>query len=590
VAPGRFTEKYLLSVLHVTHIRRKLHDNFDGLIDMADYASRPETERENAFLSRALAAYVMQTLLEISAEEAVLALADGFDDNGIDGLYVDQAAKRVVIVQSKFDARGNGSPSVEAVQKLIQGFDDLINARFQRFNARLQARAAELQATLEDPQFVFELVFAHTGQEDIEEQPRRLFEDLLQRANDVSELVFYRVLKQSDVHRFVSDELEPGSINLDVVISDWGHKDGPVEAYYGLVPATDIADWYATYGTRLFSRNLRRFISDSEVNESITATLLQDPQNFWYYNNGITVLCGDISKKPLGGDDRRRGEFVCSGVTVVNGAQTVGCIGTVKASGQLPQESAWVLVRFISLSAAPGNFASEITRATNTQNRIERRDFVSLDPVQDRLRSELLLENGKVYAIKTGEPDPLPDTGCSVSEATIALACGHPDLALTVTAKREISRLWEDIHKPPYTLLFTDRLSVLKLWRSVEIARAVDATLKALQDEAEGRTRLILVHGNRFVLYRVFRRLSDHNLDDPDLNFLGVLETIPALTSEISGALVALVERQYSNNYPGSLFKNETLQRGLCSILDSGGPAATTAGEGIDLPTQGVLF
>jgi len=571
----------------VTHIKSKLRDNFDGLVDISDYANKPAQERDNAFLSRALAAYVLQTLLEISPEEAALSLTDGFDDNGVDGIYVDQGAKRVVLVQSKFDAQGNGSPSVDAVQKLIQGFNDLINARFGRFNARLQARAVELQAALEDPQFVFQLVFAHTGQEDVAEQPRRLFDDLLRRANDVSELVFCQVLKQSDIHRFVSDELEPGSINLNVVISDWGHKDGPVEAYYGLVPAMDIADWYATYGPRLFSRNLRRFIADSEVNESITATLLQEPENFWYYNNGITVLCSDISKKPLGGDDRRRGEFVCSGVTVVNGAQTVGCIGTAKATGELPEESSWVLVRFISLSGAPENFASEITRATNTQNRIERRDFVSLDPIQDRLRSDLRLENGKVYAIKTGEPDPHSDAGCSVSEATVALACAHPDLVLAVIAKREISRLWEDIHKPPYALLFNERLSVLRLWRCVEIMRAVDDTLRNMQDESEGRPRLILVHGNRFVLYRVFRRLSTHNLDDPALDFPGILAAVPALTSETGNALVAMVEGHYSANYAGSLFKNETLQRELCTLLDGTAPMREVSQESGPPPPSG---
>ena len=64
-----------------------------------------------------------------------------------------------------------------------------------------------------------------------------------------------------------------------------------------------------------------------------------------------------------------------------------------------------------------------MTTATNTQNRIEKRDFASLDPTQDRLKNELLLDLNKQYIYKTGERQPPPENGCNIDEATIALAC-----------------------------------------------------------------------------------------------------------------------------------------------------------------------
>ncbi|WP_420912651.1 AIPR family protein [Cyanobacterium aponinum] len=33
-------------------------------------------------------------------------------------------------------------------------------------------------------------------------------------------------------------------------------------------------------------------------------TLKNNPESFWYYNNGITALCSSIQKKPLGGNSR----------------------------------------------------------------------------------------------------------------------------------------------------------------------------------------------------------------------------------------------------------------------------------------------
>lgn len=41
----------------------------------------------------------------------------------------------------------------------------------------------------------------------------------------------------------------------------------------------------------------------------------------------------------------------------------------------------------ISLKHCPAGFADAVTVPTNTQNRVERRDFVALDPVQTAIRA-----------------------------------------------------------------------------------------------------------------------------------------------------------------------------------------------------------
>src|SRR5712691_10418348 len=102
----------------------------------------------------------------------------------------------------------------------------------------------------------------------------------------------------------------------------------------------------------------------------------------------------------------------------------------------------------------PPNFADDLTRATNTQNRIERRDFAALDPNQKRLRTELLLECQKEYAYQSGENAPQESIGCTLDEAAVALACAMQDVGLSVQAKREVGMLYEDIAKAPYVQLF----------------------------------------------------------------------------------------------------------------------------------------
>lgn len=569
-----------MSAIHIRHIRRTLEDQFTAHVDVSDWDGRPDDQREAAFLSRALAAFALAELAEVDPATAAAAITDGGGDNGLDGILFDRDNRHLLIVQSKWDDDGGGSPSVAGVQKLIQGFTDLTNGRFEVFNAQVRTLQPTIMAALDDPNVTFEIIFAHTGQAALADEPRRLLDDLMAEMNDTSDVVSYRVLDQGALHRLVQGRLEGDAINLEVTLQDWGRVQEPYKAFYGQVPAADVARWWEDHGARLLSKNLRKFLPDSDVNDAIVNTLLSEPSKFWYFNNGITVLCERLQKKPLGGNDRANGYFVCEGVTVVNGAQTVGSIGTAHVKDPARVEQARVTARFISLEDVPEGFAPEVTRATNTQNRVERRDFVSLDPEQERIRTELQLENGKTYVIKTGDPDPSPQAGCSVVEATVALACALPDPAVAVQAKREIGRLWEDLTKAPYKQIFNPSVSGLRVWRAVALMRGVDAQLKVEQGRREGRARAVAVHGNRLILHLVFQRLANGSLGDPQVDFDALKAKIASTTTEVLDLVSAEVESQFASNYIASLFKNATKCKALVAGIAAPATSSATATSG----------
>jgi hypothetical protein len=122
-----------MSVVHINHIRKKLETDFCPHIDMSDYVGKPEAEVLAARLSRALAAFALAEVLDLSAEAAAASVTDGFDDNGVDAVGIDKARSAVVLVQSKWDGDGKGSPALGDVQKFAQGFRDLITPNFDRF-------------------------------------------------------------------------------------------------------------------------------------------------------------------------------------------------------------------------------------------------------------------------------------------------------------------------------------------------------------------------------------------------------------------------------------------------------------------------
>jgi hypothetical protein len=535
------------------HARRTI-DSYD----MTDYEGKQQAQVDDAFHTRAQAAYSLVVLAKLEPKDAAAAVTDAYDDNGIDAVYFDQDEKTLYLVQSKWHKNGQGSIDLAEVMKFVQGVRDLLEANFTRFNDKIVKLQAAIMAALDDPNLRLHLVLVHTGVQALSTHAKRPLTDLLNELNDASNIATTTTLTQSDLHKAISSDAEGSSIKLEVMLHEWGQCKQPYSAYYGQVEAADVGRWWADYQQLLFAKNLRKFTGSTEVNEGIKDTLRKDAAKFWYFNNGITILCNSLKKKALGGSKRTSGVFVCDGVSVVNGAQTVGCIGEIAASSAEVLANARVSVRLISLAKCPEEFGTDLTRAANTQNRIERRDFAALDLEQDRLRRDLQLELGKSYFYKSGDtPGPQAD-GCTIEEATVALACANSDPSLAVQAKREVGKLWEDISRAPYKLLFNGSLTALRMWRLVEILRVVEAALKKEQEARTGRQRMVAVHGNRIVLHQVCRVIGGSNLDDTQTDFEQVKATAQTATSTVLDSLYKHVEAEYPAAYTNSLFKNAT--------------------------------
>jgi hypothetical protein len=555
-----------MSVVHIGRIRTALKQRFEHLIDLGDVSQNVSGEqRENAFLTRSLAAFAIAEHADTDDRIAAAAVVDGFKDNGIDGFYFDNKERICYLVQSKWSHNGKNSIEVGDIHKVIQGVRDLFNSRLERFN-KLQKHREEIDNALSDTSARFILLIVYTGVPELANEVKIPLDDLLKEMNDVDEFLSYRVLRQVDLHSIVAKKAQGFSIDVDIMLYEWGKIDEPYRAFYGQVALEDIVKW-DQYGNNLFVKNLRGFKGNTDVNDAIIHTMRQSPQNFWYFNNGITILCNKVTKQRMGGNSRTSGVFKCEGASVVNGAQTVGSIIAALKGGENGFPHARVHVRLSSLEGSPPNFDADLTRAANTQNRIERKDFAALDPTQKRLHSDLFLDYQKEYAYRTGDPVPQPDEGCTLDEAAIALACTQEDVALVVYAKAAPWRLYDDIKQSPYTKLFNPSLSALKLWRSIRILRAVDGSLKQNQSKLSAKPRYIAVHAYRFVLHLVFREVFTFESTTNE-QFEGQLIQIPQIVEEKLSKVIVKAEHLFPGTYAGNLFKNISKCRDLVAALD----------------------
>lgn len=150
------------------------------------------------------------------------------------------------------------------------------------------------------------------------------------------------------------------------------------------INALSLKHLYEKHGQNgLFSYNLREHISQKSVDEGIEKTIKEDKDNFWFYNNGITIGCNDFS---VDGYKMKIFDF-----SIINGAQTTTNIGKSKLIDEkynfsLPCK----IVKTNNNISTDSEFIAKISETSNSQKPIKARDLKSNAPEQKRLQNNAI--------------------------------------------------------------------------------------------------------------------------------------------------------------------------------------------------------
>lgn len=531
-----------------SQIKSKLLELIAPLVDKSDIKAASPADKEAHVLSRSMAAAAIKILAEVEDSVAVNAIVDGGKDNGIDAIYYDSQSKTLFLVQSKWSNSHASSIASGEVLKFLQGVQDLVSLKKARFNEKIQKRWNLIEDALKRLTSV-RLVIAFPGSGKIDADIQDKIDDFIKSQNDTSELFFFFPITQRELFQHFVHEAAPPQISLTVRLTHYGLVESPLRAVYGQVSAADVAQWYSGYGNHLFAGNIRNFLGSSEVNNAIAETLANDAEFFWFYNNGITIIVEDLKRQAIGGNDRSVGVFDCKNVTIVNGAQTVGTIGRTISGDTSP---AFLQARIIVVNDPESSLGKRITRASNTQNKIDARNFVALDSEQERIRTELLIEKVN-YEYREGEPLESTVDGFEFIEAVTTLACASDEMSYVALAKGYVGGLYADITTVPYKALFNPTTSSKALWSLVQIARRVDKSIKALSDSSPTE-RGIIVHGNRFIMHCILRRIKKATdlLSNDKIQDAAIDDAVKHVLSGVG----KVIDSKYEDAYLAPLFKN----------------------------------
>lgn len=155
-----------------------------------------------------------------------------------------------------------------------------------------------------------------------------------------------------------------------------------LQSYLLVLPGQVLADLYDKYGERLLEQNVRMFLQfRGSVNKGIRNTIVQKPEMFFAYNNGLSATGEDV--KPS--DDGRR-ILKITNLQIVNGGQTTASIYTAWRNEKANIENLFVQVKLSVVESEKVNdIVPKISEYANTQNKVNAADFFSNHPFHLRI-------------------------------------------------------------------------------------------------------------------------------------------------------------------------------------------------------------
>lgn len=164
--------------------------------------------------------------------------------------------------------------------------------------------------------------------------------------------------------------------------------DTEYDAYMGIVPGKFLADIYLKYGSKLLQGNVRAFLSiRGKVNKGIRDTIINNPNSFFTYNNGIAVVARSVG---FSSDNSKITHF--KDLQIINGGQTTASLANaiIKNEDKNGMDNLFVPMKLTVLNVDDdmseeqvekyNSITKKISQCANTQNPVNDADFFSNHP------------------------------------------------------------------------------------------------------------------------------------------------------------------------------------------------------------------
>lgn len=332
-------------------------------------------------------------------DEVIDYLTDGANDGGIDAIFNDPNSEDndVIIMQSKYynKSRLKINDIIMELHKIKNTLNSFKEEKFASFNKNL-VMAYKNSINQKNEIGTIRICFFTTYQgrtkenrDNIIKEARELFRDF-----DIDIDIYFK----KDIENQI-ELCENGKLFIEedkLIINEKNNYLKYNSSVIVNISAKSLQDLYYRKGNNLLGMNLRYYVRQKLVDSAIESTIKNEPQKFWYKNNGIIIACENynIEDKTL-----RLKNF-----SIINGGQTTTRIGKIDIDEDFYLQCKVIVYQGSNIQEK-SKFVYDIAEASNAQKPIKKADLKANAPEQLLLK-ENLAKVGVYYITKRGEVVP----------------------------------------------------------------------------------------------------------------------------------------------------------------------------------------
>ncbi len=367
-------------------------------------------ERKQSDDTYAFLIFAMNSILDITINEAILCSTEGGGDGGIDGIYIDETEDNIFIhiFQSKYRTnldKGIGKNEIDLtiakVEEIFQGAfvenqSPVITNRIEEIRDIIKEKGA-----LKMPEVhIHFAVNTFKPKESEKERVKQLegkgnYFVYFYDGNDLLQLLDKSKQKDSKVNV---------TTYKDILYLGADKRLGDVRGIVATISAHELVNIYETAGRdKALSRNIRYFLGNNRINKKIRATAASKDESkyFWFLNNGVTIVCDKFSFT----DDASGNKIISiTNPKIINGGQTTKSLyylyNEIKLFPDKTLTDVYLLLRLYETDNE--KLIDKITEGTNSQNPIFERDLKANNEIQ-LLIKKFFLEKGFYYETHRNE-------------------------------------------------------------------------------------------------------------------------------------------------------------------------------------------
>lgn len=375
-------------------------------------------------------------------EEASEYLTDGKSDGGVDAVFNDPGSENndMIVVQSKFyeNSQLTGADVAGELYKISETIKRVDSHQVEGLSEKMVSAYRNAKSQMGENGQIRVVFFTS-----YEPKTKRERNKIEKSNGEIFRFCDLELYFRGDIEAQI-EIVDSGKLYADFGVLRLDRRDNYLEYEDSVVvniSAQSLQELQNLKRNGLLGMNLRFFVRQKAVDDGIDNTIRKEPENFWYKNNGIIIICENYE---IDGTVLRLNNF-----SIVNGGQTTNRIGRMDIERDFFLQCKVVKIKG-GTTDEKDKFTHDIAEASNAQKAVKAADLKSNTPEQLRLR-ERLSEKGVYYITKKG--DKIPQKYSEPYQSAKLEQVGKLSLAAVLqmpgSARSNLKRIYQDEYYYP---------------------------------------------------------------------------------------------------------------------------------------------